>query len=191
MCGERAHPVNSAVCVLHGPRLHSHVFFAEEVDQSTNADAQVGGYAHKGESKVEADAGVNLPALLDLRHSENQQPGHDDEHADPNEELHIQVTYLDDIASSLRTKQDERRTVVSQTTKQRLPRETAGKHGAVRRMDFGQQLAQESRCGVVFWSFFIMYTAVKPPTGEAETPWDGYLLGCMYNLCVSVACSAP
>ena len=88
-----------------------------KVYRAANADAQVDGCPNEGEHEVVADAGMYLPASLDLRQSEEQQPGHDDEHADPDDERDDEIKNLDEVSTSLRI--DERRrkpTVVSQAS---------------------------------------------------------------------------
>ena len=54
-----------------------------------------------GEAKVITDTAVQLPALLDLLHPEHQQPGHDEEHADPDDELDVKHGHVDEIGTSL------------------------------------------------------------------------------------------
>ena len=89
--------------------IHSHVFVRLIVHRAANADAEVDGCPNEGEHGVEADAGVYLPTGFDLRHPEEQEPGDDDEHADPHQELDTEVRDLDRIPTSLRSKEDERK----------------------------------------------------------------------------------
>ena len=74
------------------------------VYRATNTNAQVDGRPNEGEHEVEAYTGIYLPASLDLVHPEQQQPGHDDEHSHPHQELDAKVKELDVIAVSLRTR---------------------------------------------------------------------------------------
>ena len=59
------------------------------------------GCANKGGLNVESEPGVRLPALLELLRPEDQQPGHDDKHADPDEELDVAPGELDECLSRL------------------------------------------------------------------------------------------
>ena len=40
---------------------------------------------------------MQVPALLDLLHLEHQHPGHDEEHADPDDELDVEKRDLDEV----------------------------------------------------------------------------------------------
>ena len=46
-----------------------------------------------------------LPASFDLVHPEQQQPGHDGEHADPDEELDVEEGDPDELVNTLRMQQ--------------------------------------------------------------------------------------
>ena len=74
-----------------------------EVYDAANADAQVDGCPNESEHEVIADACVYRPGNFDLFRPKEQQPGHDDEHEDPDEELDGEVRCLDEVAPSLRT----------------------------------------------------------------------------------------
>ena len=98
------HPVSLSSAFEAVSYLYSPKFTGEGVDHPANADAKVGGCANKGEPKVEANAGVNRPALLDLLEPEQQKPGHDEEHADADEELDVEVGDLHDFIVPLHVK---------------------------------------------------------------------------------------
>ena len=69
--------------------------------RSTDAKGQVDGRAEGGQAKVIPDAAVQLPTLLGLRHPEQQQPGHDEKHADPDDELHQEQGDCQEVVLSL------------------------------------------------------------------------------------------
>lgn len=61
-----------------------------DVDRAAKADRQVDSRTNEGEDKVVADTGVDLPALLHLLHPVRHEPGNDEKHAHPDEELDVE-----------------------------------------------------------------------------------------------------
>lgn len=85
--------------------LHSPNVRREEVDRAANGDDKVDGYANESQPDVEANAGVYLPAFLNLLPLEEQEPGHDGEHAQPDEHLGKEEGELDEIIVALGNKE--------------------------------------------------------------------------------------
>lgn len=71
------------------------------VNRAANAEAQVHSYADDGEAKVVANPHVNLPALLDLLQSKQEQPAHYEEHARAHEQLDVERGYRDPVLATL------------------------------------------------------------------------------------------
>ena len=86
----------------HPSVLDSLVFPADDEESAADAQAQVDGCANEGEAEVVADTAVQLPAFLDLLHPEHQQPSHDEEHADPDQELDVEHGHREEVVYFLR-----------------------------------------------------------------------------------------
>lgn len=82
-------------------RLHSLHFLDDDANRAADAKTKVDSCANDGEAKVVPDKAVTPPALLDLLPPEQQQPGHDEEHADPGEELENIYGHVEGVASCL------------------------------------------------------------------------------------------
>ena len=94
---------------------HSLRVVKDDVDQAADAEAKVYSRANDGETEVVPDTAVQLPALLDLLHPEHQQPAHDDQHADPDDELDNEPQHVEGIPPCLSMEESEHRAVVRTT----------------------------------------------------------------------------
>ena len=94
------------------PYLLSPRVVEEDVERAADAEGKVYSRADDGEAEVVPDTAVQMPALLDLLHPEPQEPGHDPQHAEPDDELRTVYGHVEETASCLLSRKSESRAIV-------------------------------------------------------------------------------